>query len=246
MTQRLPGSCTAERGATRGASLRLRKHRESTSWQNRRYLVLTFDTETVQVHAHIMPIQIGQRLDHGFDEPLGLLSDCHRRIEHFLRVLATVARDAAGGPLSPGWRSALEGAVRYFTVAAPKHTADEEISLFPRLRQSGDPALTGALASLDRLRHEHQEADAHHRAVNDLVLQWIATDRLSPAETAQLRDRLTRLEELYRHHIRIEDEEVFPAAARTLDRAQIAQIGREMAARRQVQPTMRPHRQFDR
>lgn len=39
--------------------------------------------------------QIGQRVDHDFDEPLGLLSDCHRRIEHFLRALVTVATDVS-------------------------------------------------------------------------------------------------------------------------------------------------------
>ena len=32
-------------------------------------------------------------------------------------------------------RVALESALRYFREAAPKHTADEEESLFPRLRQ---------------------------------------------------------------------------------------------------------------
>lgn len=57
-----------------------------------------------------MPLQIGQHPDHGFTEPLGLLSDCHRRIEHFLLVLLTVDRDAAGGQLEPGLRAEL-GAV---------------------------------------------------------------------------------------------------------------------------------------
>ena len=33
------------------------------------------------------PLQIGAAPDHDFDEPLGLLSDCHRRIEHFLDIL---------------------------------------------------------------------------------------------------------------------------------------------------------------
>lgn len=183
-----------------------------------------------------MPLQIGQRVDHGFDEPLGLLSDCHRRIEHFLGVLATIAAEAAGGPLTPATRGALEGVARYFTMAAPKHTADEEASLFPRLRQANDPALAEALASLDRLEHDHDEADAHHAAVDDLVRQWIAHDRLSETDTAHLRRHIARLQQLYREHIRVEDEEVFPAAARALDRAQIEQIGREMAARRQVQP----------
>ena len=31
-----------------------------------------------------MLVKIGQPVDHGFDAPLGLLSDCHRRIEKFL------------------------------------------------------------------------------------------------------------------------------------------------------------------
>jgi hypothetical protein len=39
-----------------------------------------------------MPLQIGARTAHGFHEPLGLLGDCHRRIEHFLRVLVAVER----------------------------------------------------------------------------------------------------------------------------------------------------------
>ncbi|MGE3274411.1 MAG: hemerythrin domain-containing protein [Vicinamibacterales bacterium] len=181
-----------------------------------------------------MPLQIGHPLDHGFNEPLGLLSDCHRRIEHFLHVLSAVAVDVAGGPLTSSTRGALEGAVRYFTTAAPKHTADEEVSLFPRLRRRGDPALTETLASLDRLEHDHDEAEARHAAVDVLVRQWLADDRLGEAETARLRDHLACLQRLYREHIRVEDDEVFPAARRALDSGEIAQIGREMAARRQV------------
>lgn len=181
-----------------------------------------------------MPIQIGHRPDHGFDEPLGLLSDCHRRIEHFLEVLAVITDDAAGGPLTPPNRSALEGAIRYFSVAAPKHTADEEISLFPRLRESGDPAIAAALTALDALEHDHQEAEVDHAAVDALVRQWLADGGLSEQEVQKLRQRVGRLQALYQHHIAIEDREVFPVAARVLDRAQIEKIGGEMAARRQV------------
>ena len=183
-----------------------------------------------------MPIKIGQRADHGFDEPLGLLSDCHRRIEHFLRVLATIAADAAGGPLTTEYRNALEGALRYFAVAAPKHTADEEVSLFPRLRRSVDPEVVQALASLDGLEHDHDEAEVHHAAVDALVRQWLDDGRLPSAGTTELRERLTRLDALYQRHIAVEDREVFPAAARALDREQIEEIGGEMAARRQVMP----------
>ena len=182
-----------------------------------------------------MPIQIGQRADHGFDEPLGLLSDCHRRIEHFLRVLSAIAADAAGGPLTPDYRRALEGALRYFAEAAPRHTADEEVSLFPRLRTAGSAA-AHAMASLDRLERDHNEADAHHAEVDRLARQWLEHDGLPRAEADALREHLVRLEALYADHIAVEDRDVFPAAAQALDRAQLEQIGREMAARRQVAP----------
>ncbi len=183
-----------------------------------------------------MPIQIGQRTDHGFDEPLGLLSDCHRRIEHFLNVLITVTREAAGGDLIPSYRSALEGALKYFTVAAPRHTEDEEVSLFPRLRENTGPALAGALDALDTLERDHDVADTDHAAVDVLVRRWLTDGHLPESETDELRDRLARLQALYRRHIAIEDQEIFPAAARALGDEQIRQIGSEMAGRRHVRP----------
>ncbi|MGE0705434.1 MAG: hemerythrin domain-containing protein [Vicinamibacterales bacterium] len=183
-----------------------------------------------------MPIQIGQTPGHDFDEPLGLLSDCHRRIEHFLHVLVVVDAEAAGGRLTPAHRSALEASLRYFATAAPKHTADEEQSLFPRLRDSPDPAAAAAMVLVDRLERDHHEADVHHSAVATLVRRWLAEDHLSPSEARELRERLAQLQRLYQRHIMVEDEELFPAAARVLDGAQLRQIGREMAARRQLRP----------
>jgi hemerythrin-like domain-containing protein len=183
-----------------------------------------------------MAFQIGQRPDHDFDEPLGLLSDCHRRIEHFLRVLIAVDAEAAGGTLTMTQRAALEGALRYFAVAAPQHTADEELSLFPRLREIGASAVTQALELVERLERDHDEADEHHAAVDRLVRRWLADDRLRSTETAELRERLVRLQSLYQRHITLEDKQLFPAAARVLNADQIARIGREMAERRHVRP----------
>jgi hemerythrin-like domain-containing protein len=183
-----------------------------------------------------MAFQIGQRPDHDFDEPLGLLSDCHRRIEHFLRVLIAVDAEAAGSALTMAHRAALEGALRYFAVAAPKHTADEELSLFPRLRETTDPAATEALELVDRLEKDHDEADEHHAAVDKFVRRWLADDRLVASESAELRERLRRLQNLYERHITLEDEQLFPAAARVLNAEQISRIGREMAERRNVRP----------
>ena len=60
---------------------------------------------------------------------------------------------------------------------------------------------------------------------------------LPAADVAQLRTHLAALQSLYAAHIAVEDHEVFPVAARVLDRAQIDSIGGEMAARRNVRVT---------
>jgi hemerythrin-like domain-containing protein len=181
-----------------------------------------------------MSLRIGNRPDHGFDEPLGLLSDCHRRIEHFLQTLAAIAAAAGRDPLTAAQRDALEAALRYFAVAAPKHTADEEESLFPRLRAAKNADVREALALVERLEHEHDEADTHHAAVDALARRWLADDALGPDDAAALQDHLARLQALYRRHIALEDGTLFPAAAVALDAVQIRDIGREMAARRTI------------
>src|SRR5262245_47551857 len=104
-----------------------------------------------------MLLKIGQQPEHGFDQPLGLLSDCHRRIEHFLAVLVAITDQANGEALSAARRSQLQGALTYFSSAAPKHTADEEESLFPRLEASGHPDASAALDIVRRLERDHDQ-----------------------------------------------------------------------------------------
>jgi len=184
-----------------------------------------------------VPIQIGGRPDHGFDEPLGLLSDCHRRIEYFLQVLCAVSERAAAGPLSPPQRADLDAALRYFATAAPRHTADEEESLFPRLRRSNDAAAAQALDAVARLERDHATAARHHAAVDALVRRWLEADALDAPHARELSGHLAALRTIYTEHIAIEDGDVFPAAGRLLSRDQLGEIGREMAARRAADTT---------
>ena len=81
-----------------------------------------------------MPVLIGAKPESTFEDLIGLLGDCHRRIERFLSILVRVAAEVHGNPLSDEQRTAFQTALKYFREAAPKHTADEEESLFPRLR----------------------------------------------------------------------------------------------------------------
>lgn len=203
-----------------------------------------------------MGIVIGAKPESSFADPLGLLSDCHRRIEKFLQTLmliVTQVQDATtladrerneenegGGvhltydsaALNDDQRHALEAALRYFREAAPRHTRDEEESLFPKLRDSGDAAAQTALAAIDALEADHDRADAGHAEVERLGQKWLDEARLTRAETASLRALLENLQGLYQKHIAIEDTQIFPLAGQVLDAVTIKAVGQEMAARR--------------
>jgi hemerythrin-like domain-containing protein len=188
---------------------------------------------------HSMSLQIGEPASPTFRQPLALLSDCHRRVEKFLGLLIRVAHEADGGPLNPPQREALETSLRYFREAAPKHTADEEDSLFPRLRGLGTPEAEALMEKVAALEDDHATAGLDHDAVELFGRLWLARNRLDGDEVASLHVHLESLRALYVHHIRVEDTEVLPAAGQLLAEADLAEVGREMAARR-GQPFERP------
>src|SRR5450756_1594606 len=112
-------------------------------------------------------MQIGERKPMAnFQTPLALLSDCHRRVERFLGIIATVAVNGRGSTLNEDYRDGLETALRYFQNAAPLHTQDEEASLFPRMRASGAPEVAAAMARLDGLEADHRAAEPLHAEVD--------------------------------------------------------------------------------
>jgi hemerythrin-like domain-containing protein len=161
-----------------------------------------------------------------------MLSDCHRRVERFLRVLIDVTGLAQGAELSTEQQAALEAGLRYFREAAPKHTADEEESLFPRLRETGREDVEELMRRIDVLENDHGIAAEAHREVERLGRKWLQEGRLTEPDTAQLSSQLARLAELYQRHIYIEDNKVFPAASAILTAEDRKAIGEEMAARR--------------
>src|SRR4051794_28878149 len=185
-----------------------------------------------------MPVQIGDRT-HSFAEPTGLLSDCHRRIEMFLGTLVRVA-EFGEGLLDSEARAALEGSLRYFREAAPKHTADEEESLFPRLRCLEAPDIDAVLARIDSLEQDHECADRNHAEVDRLGQLWLSKGQLSSEDASHFEKSVDQLEVLYRDHIAKEDTEVFPFAERMLGAADRQAIGTEMATRRGLRGAIVP------
>jgi hemerythrin-like domain-containing protein len=177
-----------------------------------------------------MPVQIGAS-SASFSNPTGLLSDCHRRVEMFLNVLISVA-ETAHQELTPENKASLENALRYFRDAAPKHTADEEVSLFPRLRKIDDPALQAALRELDALEHDHRWAEPLHARVDELALEYLRDGKLNAEPARELQQALAQLASMYARHIQREEVEVFPLAAQLLSPEQKKEIALEMSARR--------------
>ncbi len=179
-----------------------------------------------------MPVQIGVR-SHSFSDPTGLLSDCHRRIEMFLKSLERVA-SVIDRPLTEANRTALDSALRYFREAAPKHTADEEESLFPRLRQIDLHDVVSAIQRLQLLEHDHVLAGSLHAKVEELGQRCLASGSLEFTDAEKFRNAVSTLVTIYTQHITVEDNFIFPLAARLLSSTDKAAIAEEMAARRNL------------
>jgi hemerythrin-like domain-containing protein len=179
-----------------------------------------------------MPVQIGAKTHH-FDDPTGLLSDCHRRIEMFMRALEAVAM-VIDSPPDEETKKALETALRYFHEAAPKHTADEEESLFPRLRELQSPEIESAFSKLEELEGEHRWAEPLHAQLESLGLEYLSRGQLSPIQAEAFRTAVMQLSQMYKRHIAVEDGTLFPVAAKVLADNQKQAIAAEMAKRRAV------------
>jgi hemerythrin-like domain-containing protein len=175
-----------------------------------------------------MAIQIGAKPDSGFDDPIGMLTDCHRRIESFLGILNAVAERARGRGLTGEERDAVQAALQYFRTGGQRHTADEEESLFPRLRKSA----AVSFEDIDRLENDHREANDLHGSVERLYSTWIESGGLSSDDTLQLLSETARLKQLYSDHILVEETIVFARALQVLDSHAIAAIGTEFRFRR--------------
>ncbi len=183
-----------------------------------------------------MPVPMGSKGQADFDQPIELMKDCHRRIENFLGVLQRVVEQYADRELDQQARDALTTSLNYFRQAAPRHTEDEEQSLFPRMREDDSPRVREAMAALDRLEGDHRKMEVAHARVDEIGQRWLADGRLDTLTHAEVRALLSEMSAGYAQHIRLEDEEVFVLASKVLDTDTLAAVGREMKQRRMDDP----------
>jgi hemerythrin-like domain-containing protein len=184
-----------------------------------------------------MPVTIGAA-ESLFSNPIGLLSDCRRRIGRFLETLQTIPKEKRGRSLDAEYRRTPAPALNYFRDAAPKHTADEEEALFPVLRSLLGQAhvepvrIEQVLSEIDRLENDHNLAGKWHRECDETGKLRLRDDGLCLRDTGRFGIILSLLVRLYRSHIAIEEHEIFPAVQKALSDRGKAVIGRSMALRR--------------
>jgi pyridoxamine 5'-phosphate oxidase len=169
-----------------------------------------------------------------FTNPLGLLVHCHERIEAHLSSLERAAEILRAGDRRslPRVFAAIDMAGAHFATPGVKHTEDEEVSLFPRLRERGGAAGQDALAAMAELESQHRRGEQLHAEFDQLVGILPRDGSAEAKDVDRFNEVVTGLTTLYRPHILLENNFVFPLAAEVLPASEIQALGEEMRARR--------------
>jgi hemerythrin-like domain-containing protein len=161
----------------------------------------------------------------GFDDPLGLLAACHERILHHCELLEKLVAHVRRHGADAQAEAAAASVRRYFSTAAHHHHDDEEEDLFPLLAHDA-----GMRTLIERLRAEHTILDQAWKRLEP-QLQTAAL-----GDAAALEAAVVPFAAAYRAHVATENAELLPRARELLNAAQCQQLGRAMAARRDVAP----------
>lgn len=156
-----------------------------------------------------------------FDHPLEMLRACHGKILRQCDTLQKLATHLVSHGCDKDAQQAAAGILRYFDTAGQFHHQDEEENLFPALRASAE------LPLLDKLLSEHEMMQTAWQALRPVLMQ------LTEGNNTTLDETLTQpFIAAYTNHIKLENTELLPLAARMLNSSQLLQLGQRMAERR--------------
>ena len=166
-----------------------------------------------------------------FDRPLDVLATCHARIERELVILGGLDTYLVAHGCDSHARSLARDVLEYFDTAGEMHHKDEDDDLFPLVRRcAAAQGRADVAAVIDELEREHETMHRQWRRLR-LRLQAIAA-----GDSRLDGDELAKFVWLYRRHMEREAAVVMPFARNSLERRQIAALGKRMAARRRGQP----------
>ena len=166
--------------------------------------------------------------DAGFDQPVGMWLACHQRVQRFSRLLPRLARHVQEHGADEEAQTTATSIRRYFNEAAPRHHEDEEVDMFPRLRERLHAETDqSVLEVLDQVEDEHLAMTGLWNAL-DAGLARIARGTPHQLERAAI----DHFQSMYQHHIEAEERVLLPALQRVLGQSDWEAIGRAMAERR--------------
>lgn len=163
----------------------------------------------------------------GFDDPLGVMRACHRRIAERLDLLERLPEYVELHGADAAAQSAARKILNYFERAAIHHHEDEEEDLFPMLRGAWGRADwdDGVLEVLEQLTVEHRTLVLEWGLVRSWLVALAGGKRVAPL----CANDLVRS---YRAHMAVEDEAIFPMASRLLGHRELQRLGAAMQKRR--------------
>ncbi len=161
------------------------------------------------------------------DSALDLLRACHAKMRLFTTALERIVEAYARNPLDSQLPDGARTTARYFREALPKHAADEDLSITPRL-VAAHPDLAPVLANGAR---EHAVMEGELPLLTATLDQLATREALTAEEFAAFSDRVDRVVLLLRTHALTEETTWFERFGQ-LPADQLRAVRAEMAARR--------------
>jgi len=155
-----------------------------------------------------------------------MLLRCHRKTEDRIAVLHRAAEALDVNEDDREARDAVIEVAGFVETSIARHEQDEEMSLFPLLRGNADAA-----PILETLAREHVEHQRLHDHLSDIA-NAIEANRLRSRHVAELAEIAGAMERSYRHHIQLEEGELFPLARAALTPDQLRTAAADMQTRR--------------
>lgn len=164
----------------------------------------------------------------GFDQPVEMWLACHERVQRFAALLSRLAEHMREQGADEDAQVTAVSIRRYFNEAAPRHHEDEEVDMFPRLRERlGAESDKTVLDVLDQVEADHLQMAGLWKQLDQVLAA------ISRGEQATLEQPLIdRFATMYRHHIDAEERVLLPALKRVLKSNDWQAVGRAMAERR--------------
>jgi hemerythrin-like domain-containing protein len=164
----------------------------------------------------------------GFDEPVEMWLACHQRVQRFAALLSRLAEHVRQQGADEDVQVTATSIRRYFNEAAPRHHEDEELDMFPRLRDRMDANRDKTvLEVLDQVEADHLEMAGLWRRLDE-ILAAVARGKAVTLDQALI----DRFATMYAHHIDAEERVLLPALKKALGRHDWQAVGRSMAERR--------------